>query len=411
MIFSHLFDEILPPIWHVIILNLFIGKLTKTTVMKIYFQPLALLVAFTLFMVTGCDKQNPDPEYDPPTISITSPTIPTEGYATVAGETVGFTLSVTADAGLSTLSLGDETIKTFNGTDTIAQVEYDYLAMEAGTLTLTFTVEDAQGEKESVDALMVISEGEDLGYLLIDFAGDLSSTADKTIVDWDVRKLYTFSVSGSHGTSATAEVVNQQAQLSFAQTNPDPTKNTKVMKVLLQQADGFDNWGGWAHIIFGLGDVVAQDLISALPTWDNDNSRTVAGTKVIKLDAYYDATVNTDYTWDSLIALTDIWNADPAQGYKIDLALAAYDPMATTESGHDGAMYMGYSAYISEPNKWVTLTFDLADVGRTGNFYGVAESAPGPDVINCVKILPEPGYIATDSNPLYIKNLRIVDVE
>lgn len=379
--------------------------------MKKFFKPLALLVALALFTMTGCKKENPEPEYDLPTISISSPEIPAGGLNTEAGSTVAFTISVTADAGLSTLSLGTTNIKTFNGNDTIDEVSYDYLAMTVGTETLTFTIEDALGETASVDVILNVAEGEDLGYLLIDFAGDVTSTTDKTVVDWDVRKLYTFTVTGSHGTSATAEVVNQQAQLSFAQTNPDPAKSGKALKVVLKETDGFSNWGGWAHVIFGLGDVIPQATIEALPTWDNVNSQTVAGTKVIKLDAYYDATVNTSFTWTQLTGLTDIWNADPSQGYKIDMALAAYDPMATAEGGHDGAMYIGYSAYISEPNKWVTLTFDLADVGRTGNFYGVAESAPGPDQINCIKILPEPGYIATDTNPLYIRNLRIVDAE
>lgn len=379
---------------------------------NIIYKPFMMLLASGLILTSSCKKEEEPPvEYDPPTISITSPTIPVGGLDTEVGATTTFSLSVTADAGLSTVSLGSNIIKTFGGTETSGTVSHDYLAMEAGTVTLSFTVEDAEGETASVDAVLNIAEGVDLGYLLIDFAGDVTSTSDKTVVDWDVRKLYTFDVSGSHGTSATAEVVNQQAQLSFAQDNPDAADNSKVMKMVLTETDGFDNWGGWAHIIFGLGSVLSQDMVTALPTWDNDNAQTVPGTKIIKLDVYYDATVNAEYTWDSLTSKTDIWNADPSLGYKLDLAIGNYEQMGNTEGGHDGAMYIGYSAYLGEPNKWVTVTFDACDVGRTGNFASVSGSGPGPDEINCVKILPEPGYIAQDTNPLYFKNLRIVDVE
>jgi hypothetical protein len=264
----------------------------------------------------------------------------------------------------------------------------------------------------SVNVKLVIEKGVDLGYLLLDFAGSLTSTADKTVVDWDIRKVFTFGVNGSHSSSATAEVVNVQAQMSFEQSNPSTDDNAKVVKVEKIITDATrDNWGGWAHIIFNLGKVIPGDTISKLPTWDNTGSTTVPGTKVIQVDAYYDATVDANFTWDSLSALKDIWNADPSLGYKIDLALASYDPMGIAESGHDGSFYMGYYAYISEPNKWVTLTFSKIDEGRTGSMYGQAAEAPGSDVIDCIKILPSPGYTSDDANPLYLKNLRIVDAE
>ena len=65
--------------------------------------------------------------------------------------------------------------------------------------------------------------------------------------------------------------MNTQAQLYFAQDNPDTEDNAKVFKLEKVVPDGFDNWGGWAHIIFGLGNTIAEETISALPQWDNDN--------------------------------------------------------------------------------------------------------------------------------------------
>lgn len=384
--------------------------------MKNFFYKIIMALAVIgLLFVPSCkddDGEDPTPEFAKPTIIITSPDIPDGGLNTEAGSIVSFTIKVEAEAGLSTLTVGTNVIKTFSGTETSEEVTYDYLALEAGALTLSFVVEDAQGEKASIDVLLNVAEGEDLGYLLIDFAGDYTSTVEKIVVDWDVRQLYTFNVTGSHGTSATAEVVNSQAQLTFAQDNPDTEDNAKVFKIEKTVPEGFDNWGGWPHVIFGLGSIISEETINALPTWDNTNVATVPGTKVIKLDAYYDATIDPEFTWSQLLALTDIWGADPSQGYKLELALAAYDPMGIAEGGHDGPMYIGYLAYINEPNKWVTLTFELADESRIGSFYGVtADPAPGPGQIDCVKILPSGGYIATDLNLLYIKNLRIVDVE
>lgn len=374
-----------------------------------FFKITMLLLTTGLILFTGCE--DPEPEYAAPTISITSPTIPAEGLAAEVGTAVTFSIQVDAEAGLSTLTAGTTTVKTYTGTELTDLATYEYLPLEAGTMTLTFVVEDAQAQQTTLDVTLVVEEGIDLGYLLIDFAGASTASEEKTVVDWDVRTKYTFTVSGSHGSTATAEIPNTQAQLYFAQDNPDAEDAAKVLKVEKVVPEGFDNWGGWPHIIFGLGTVIDEATITALPTWDNDNSVTVAGTKVVQIDAYYDATVVDTFTWANLTALTDIWNADPSLGYKLDLALAAYDPMGIAENGHDGNMFIEYTAYIDEPNKWVTITFSEANVGRTGNFTSVAGDGPGAGEIDVVKIMPSPGYVPTDGNPLYLKNLRIVDVE
>lgn len=377
----------------------------KTTRMFLY-----LLMAAGILFTAGCGE-DPEEEYDLPTISIASPDIPAGGLVTSVGATVTFTIDVAADAGLSSVTAGDATVKTYTGSEKSDQVSYEYLALNEGSMTLTFTVEDAMAQTTDLDVDLVIEAGEDLGYLLIDFAGESTSSEEKTVVDWDLRTKYSFGVTGSHTNSATAEVVNKQAQLSFAVANPDAAAGGKVFQLVRERTEGRDDWGGWAHTIFDLGDPIPEATITALPSWDNTNTTLVPGTKVLKVDAYYDATVDPAFDWATLIALTDIWNADPSMGYKIDLQLASYDPMGTAENGHDGSFYIGYEAYIDQPNTWVTLSFDAADLGRTGNFYGVAEDAPGPDAIDLVKIIPSPGYVATDLNPLYLKNLRIVDVE
>ncbi len=382
---------------------------------KIFNHPILLVTVIGLVLFASCNKDNgEDPvlEFDAPTITITSPDIPDEGLITEVGATTTFSISVAAEAGLSTIKLNDDIFKTYTGTEKEGNITHDFLPLESGVVTLSFEVEDALGKTASVSVTVTVEEGIDLGYLLIDFAGALTSTEDKVITDWDERKLFTFGVSGSHSSSATAEVANLQAILSFAQDNPSKDNLAKVLKVekVITDTD-IDNWGGWAHIIFNLGSAIHADTINALPVWNAVSSTTTPGTKIVQIDAYYDATVDTKFTWDSLSTLEDIWNADPTQGYKVDLQLGSYDPMGITEGGYDGAFYMGYYSYIPEPNKWVTLSFELIDEGRTSSMYGVSADAPEADAIDCVKIIPSPGYSAQDANPLYFKNLRIVDVQ
>lgn len=381
---------------------------------KIIYNTLFVFASISLLWLSSCDDNDgggSEPEFAIPAITITSPELPAEGLNTQVGETTLITIALKAEAGLSTLKEGENIIKTFMGTETDEEVVYEFLPLEVGNQTISFAVEDALGKSATVEILMVVAEGVDLGYLLIDFSGALTSTEDKIVVDWDARKLFTFGVSGSHGTSATAEVVNLQTQITFTQDNPLPEDNAKVMKIVKVVPEGSDNWGGWAHIIFNLGSVISEEYIAALPKWDVESSTTMPGTKVILIDAYYDATVNDTLDWNYLTSLTDVWNSDPSKGYKLDLEIASYDPMGIVENGHDGAFYMGYSAYIPEPNKWVTVAFEMIDEGRTGSMFGVSADAPGPDAIDCIKIMPSPGYVGTDTNPLYFKNLRIVDVE
>ncbi|MGL1885788.1 MAG: hypothetical protein OCD76_04675 [Reichenbachiella sp.] len=380
------------------------------TILKTRYITMMMLVG--LLAWTGCSEDDGETvEGVAPTISIVSPEDAINGILTKEGETVSITFAIGAEAGLSSLTVDGQSIKVYTGTELSDEVTYDYLALEQGSIDLEVIVEDVLAKTTTIIIPVTIEEGINLGYLIIDFAGESTANEEKTISDWDVRQLTTFGVSGSHSTSATAEAVNSQAQFLFAQDNPDTEDDSKAFMFDKTIPEGYDNWGGWAHIMFNLGSVLPEADVRALPTWDNENVATVPGTKVIQVEAYYDDTIDAEFDWTALTALTDIWNADPTQGYKLDLQLAAYDPMGITDGGHDGGFYMGYEGYISEPNKWVTVTFSMADAGRTGSFFGNAEIAPDADAIDCIKIIPAGGYTATDANAVYFKNLRIVDVE
>src|SRR5699024_462114 len=157
---------------------------------------------------------------------------------------------------------------------------------------------------------------------------------------------------------------------------------------------------------YGLKNPIPVEQINALPQGHADTNPLTQGTKVIKVEAYYDATVDPDLTWDNLLALTGIRNADPSMGYKVGLVLANYEKHANAQSGYDaGGYYIGYSAYIPEPNKWVTLTFNMVDEGRVSNFFASgSETAATASEIDCIDIKPAPGYNGEDKNPLYLRN-------
>jgi hypothetical protein len=366
----------------------------------------AFIATFTACQDDGGDTP-PEPDYAAPTITITAPDLGADNELTpTVGETITFTLSVAAEAGLSEVSMNGTTLKTYMAGDTEDEISVDYTVANEEVAELVFTVEDAEQETASTNTITISPvPAEDPNYVLLDLGGQSTGEEAKTVVDWDQRTVYAFEVATPHTTSATAEVAASQAQLSFAQPNPEGSGNT--LQIVKQPMEGFDNWGGWVNVIFNLNNPIPQEEVLALPQYDMEANELTPGTKVIKVDVYYDDTVDPDYSWEDVIAATDVWNADPSQGYKIDLTLANYEEHANTESGYDNnGYYISYSAYIPEPNTWVTLTFDMADEGRAGNFYSVEATE-----VDAINLKPAPGYSGDDQNPLYVKNLRIEDVE
>jgi hypothetical protein len=254
--------------------------------------------------------------------------------------------------------------------------------------------------------------GPDREYVLIDFAGASTASEIKTVGQYDIRDKFTFAVTGDHTASATVEVVNSQSQLAFAAANPGlPALQDVFRFVKIPSATGDGStWGGWSHIIFDLGAAIPEALITALPRWDNDSSTLVPGTKVIQMDVYYDDTVDPNYDWTNVIGFD-------AAGYSVYLDLVNYANHATGDNDFEGGgYYVGYFAYVTAPNTWVTLTFDAADAARAENFYSsgsVLAASPsqvtGIDITPAVTYDPAAGYDPADSNRVYLRNLRIVD--
>ncbi|NQZ78467.1 MAG: hypothetical protein HRT61_20505 [Ekhidna sp.] len=388
---------------------------------KILRASLAMLTLSILFTFSSCgDDDEPQKVFERPTISISAPSDLSNLEALVASPFV-FTIDVSAEAGLSSVTLNGDNIKTYSGDESEDSFEHEFIPTEEGTLTLEFGVEDAQGELGDAATVTLNAVG-DFGFLLADFAGSAGNSVALSSIDpehWDAdRTITTFDVNNNlEPTTATFENMNNQFTISVGSDNPDPNAalefSGKVMKVEKNPAP----WGaaGWSHIMFDFGTTLDQSMIEALPRMNDSQDGLTAGTKYIEVDVYYqdsEALAFSDMTGED-VAVGDnpAFGSDKAKGYSFFLMVTNHD---THRLNPDGAgMYIGYREYLTEANKWVTLRFDDFYTENAGNNFGSEnEDAAGSYQINGIKIIAGGGYGDGQSeNAIYFKNLRIVDAE
>jgi hypothetical protein len=346
-----------------------------------------------------------------PTITVESPDL----LEVLVGGTLSFTINVEAEAGLSTLNLGDDNVKTFSG-ETTSAFTYDFSSSENGTFDLVFTIQDAQGTSISAASVTVNVVG-DVGFLVADFAGAETSSTTLASIDpdyWDAaRSIVSFSVTSQLGSTASHENVGSQFLVETGADNPDANAalefQGKAMKIVKQPAD----WGtdGWSHIMLDFENKFEAAMVESLPQVNEELNGLTAGTMVIAMDVYYDDTIDPNINFADFKSKTGIFNADATKGYLLDLSLVGNE---VHRFSHDGGGYhIGYQGYLSEANVWQTVTFDALDLARVSNFFAAGnEDARSPDASNIdgVKIIPGGGYGDGQSpNALYFRNLRIVD--
>lgn len=381
-----------------------------------------LFVAVVTLMSCGKDD-DPKRTFAPPTIEITSPTDLSNLQALVASP-FSFTISVEAEAGLSSVSLNGTNIKTYSGSETEDSFIHDYTPTENGTISLVFVVEDAKGVTTASASISLEAVG-DVGFLLADFAGDLGSSVELNTIDptnWDGgRRIFTFDVNNNLApTTATFEIVNDQFTAETGAANPDAQAvleyQGKAFKVVKQATSSEASWGwaGWSHIMFDLKATIPQATIEALPQMNATSDGLTTGTKYVEVDVYYEDTEENPF---SAIVANDPergeatpFGSDRTKGYSFFLMLTKH---ADHRLNPDGAgMYIGYRKYITEANKWITLRFDEFYNENAGNNYPTSESSAGPDEIDGIKIIAGGGYgDGQTNNAIYFRNLRIVDAE
>ena len=380
---------------------------------------LYMILGVSLMWVTSCDDDDPEEiTFADPTIEITAPADLTGLQALVASP-ITFTLSVTAEAGLSSVSLDGSSIKTYSQGETSDTFDYEYTASENGTVNLVFTVEDAQGTTTASSSVALEAVG-DVGFLLADFGGEEGSSVALSSIDpdhWDSdRVITTFDVSGSLTSSATFENVNNQFTIQTGINNPDSDAalefQGKTMKVVKDPA----GWGtaGWSHIMINFGTTLDQATVESLPLLNSDKTGLTTGTKVVEIDVYYDdsGVSFADMTGENPTVGEDApFGSDRTKGYSFFFMLTKHEDHRLNPDG--SGMYLGYKEYLTEANVWTTLRFDELYLESVENFFdGVNENAASSDEVNGVKIIAGGGYgDGQSANAIYFRNLRIVDVE
>ena len=287
------------------------------------------LVFSLIGIIVSCDGDD-DPTFADPKISISSPA-DLDGLQALVGSPLTFTLTVEAEAGLSTISVGDDNIKTYTGTETSGTFDYDFIGSENGSVSLIFTIEDAKGKSVSTNSISVEVVG-NLGFLIADFGGAEGTSTTLASIDpdhWDAsRNIVTFSLtSGLTVQSATHENVGSQFTVEVGADNPDAAASLefqgKAMKVVKQPASW--NTDGWGHIILDFAMNFDQATIEALPQVNSDMTGLTTGTKIVKVDVYFDDTADTGLSFADRKNATGVFNADPTRGYLLDLTLVKHD--------------------------------------------------------------------------------------
>ncbi len=379
---------------------------------------LVLTIGISMAMVS-CNEEDPEVVFADPTIEITSPADLTGLQALVASPFL-FTIAVEAEAGLSSVSLNGDNIKTYSQGETSDSFEYEYTPTENGMINLSFNVEDAQGTSGESVSVTLEAVG-NLGYLLADFAGADGTSVTLSTIDptnWDSeRTITTFAVNGNLTDKATFENVNNQFTIETGIDNPDAAAaleyQGKAMKVTKKPA----GWGaaGWTHIMFDFGTEIPQETVEALPQMNTAGTGLNAGTKFIEIDVYYADSEALPFAnmigSNVVIGDNPAFGSDKTKGYSFFLMLTKHEDHRLNPDG--AGMYIGYEEYITEPNKWITLRFDELYVESAGNFFGSGnESAATSDIVNGVKIVAGGGYGDGQSdNVIYFRNLKIVDAE
>ncbi len=380
---------------------------------------LALILGFAMTIVSCGEDDEPIVVLAAPTIEISSPA-DLSGLQALVASPFSFTIAVAAEAGLSSVSLNGDNIKTYSQGVAEDSFSHEYTPTENGSINLIFVVEDAEGTTTE-SATVVLEAVGDPGFLLADFAADDGSSVTLSTIDpthWDAdRTITTFDVNGNLTSSATFENVNNQFTIETGITNPDASADLayqgNAMKVVKQPAA----WGagGWSHIMLDFGTTIDQATVEALPQMNETMDDLTAGTMYVEIDVYY--ADSEDLPFATLVGenvtLGDnpAFGSDKTRGYSFFLMLTKHDAHRLNPDG--AGMFMGYEEYITEPNKWITLRFDELYVESAGNFFGSGnENAATSDVIDGVKIVAGGGYGDGQSgNAIYFRNLRIVDAE
>ena len=368
--------------------------------MKIIRFFIICLTAASVFILPGCEDE-PEPTREPrldsypaPTIEVTSPDIPAEGLSASVGGIINFTLSINAPAGIDQVLLNGEEIMKYGNGQLIIDYKYPYVVPEIESIKLGFSVIDEDGQSDDADSVTILPEiGFPKDYLVMDFTGSLTNSWNEMVDGWDDRTFFEFSIVSDHVSSAVVSIVGNQGTMTFDADNPDG--DGTVLKLYKNP----NEWGGYTYLIYDFGLPFPQEVIEEV----EDTIR------VVQVDVYYDETEDPDYSLADA-TISETWGIPPGNGMNFTLLLCNYN---LHFEAHDGSgIFMAREAYLTEANKWVTLSFVLPSGQRA------ASGDVTSDLVDCIDIRPSPGYNDSgfpvnkplDNNPYYFRNLTFMEV-
>lgn len=379
-------------------------------------QLFSAIIIMSLALTMACTDDDPvETVFADPTITIEAP-----DAEVLVGGTIAMSITVEAEAGLSSVSLNGDNIKTYSQGEITDTFDHEFIPVENGTVDLVFVVEDSKGTTIESETVSVTAVG-DLGFLLADFGGAAGSNVTLSTIDpdhWDSdRTITTFDVNGNLSTSATFENVNDQFTIETGVVNPDVDAaieyQGKAMKVVKNPA----GWGtaGWSHIMFDFGTTLDKADVEALPQVNAEQTGLTAGAKVVEIDVYYadsDGLPFASMIGDNVtIGDNPAFGSDKSEGYSFFLMLTKHADHRLNPDG--SGMYIGYEEYLTEANVWTTIRFDELYFESVENFFASGnEDAAASDEVDGIKIVAGGGYGDGQSdNAIYFRNLRIVDVD
>ena len=345
-----------------------------------------VFVPAVIFM--SCNK---DDGPTPPALDIEISPLATSA---LPGETIEYTIRVQGD--LESVTLNNDVIKSYEkGTfEDEFTYTFTYPSNAAADAELRFSVIDQKNQTLGITALVGYIMPD---YLLADFSNKIADEALWS--DWwegdDLNPTPGATYAGVDGASSmfvTCRGGYADENWNFAANLPDGGTGLMMTRLSIREEGGGSAWGGWMIPVFGwYGEDRAKPSSQQL-----DLAK--AGLRVIAIDVYYE----TDPA--SPRSFSDLSDAD--KGVNIQLRLGNLVKYKAGGNGEPEGWFMIKKAWIPEPNKWVTVYFDLDDDKEIENKVMNASS----NEVDFAWFLPAGGH-EWDSNKIYLKNYRITNAE
>jgi len=364
---------------------------------KLFFLT-ALLIGFTSLFISSCDKDE-DPVAPELSINVT----PLLADA-MPGETVDYTIIVAGD--LSAVTLNGDAIKTYTDQTFEDTIQHSYTFPESADsdTEVTFGVNDKDGQSKNFPVLVGFIQPD---YTLADFAVKEADTAAWSD-HWEGLDIYGYpGVTYDGGDASDNMYVTCRGSFAsdehwdFSAALPENMGTGLMMsRSAIDNGDGTTAWGGFMISLFGYyGPGMTQPDIQQL-------NQVESGTRVVAIDVYYE----TDPA--SPISFDDISIDNNGNGVKFQFRFGNHKKFV--ESGDKGGWFIIKEAFVTEPDKWVTLYFssnDDEEIDKVDDDGNTVISMDGTaDEVDFAWLVPAYGTVDYDTHKIYLKNYRITNL-